>query len=58
MQCWTAQNSGIFKYEFNSQKNQNFVLVNTKTGQVTGQAGIKVHWVYTNKQKKRRWRLF
>ncbi|PAJ75579.1 hypothetical protein CJF42_04465 [Pseudoalteromonas sp. NBT06-2] len=58
MQCWTAQNAGIYQYEFNSEKNQSFELVNTKTGHVSGKAGIKVHWVYTNKQKKRRWRLF
>ena len=48
----------IYQYEFNSEKNQKFELVNTKTGHTSGQAGIKVHWVYTNKQKKRRWRIF
>jgi hypothetical protein len=58
MQCWTSQNTGIYQYEFNSEKNQLFELINTQTGTVSGQAGIKVHWVYTNKQKKRRWRLF
>jgi len=58
MQCWTSQNTGVYQYEFNSEKSQSFELVNTKTGHVSGQAGIKVHWVYTNKQKKRRWRLF
>jgi len=58
LQCWTAQSSGVYQYEFNSEKNQDFELINTKTGSISGQAGIKVHWVYTNKQKKRRWRIF
>lgn len=58
LQCWTSQNAGVYQYEFNSEKSQKFELVNTKTGHTSGQAGIKVHWVYTNKQKKRRWRIF
>ncbi len=58
IQCWINKNSGNFEYEFDSKTSQHFELINTTTGQSFGQTEVKVHWVYQNKQKKRRWRLF
>ena len=58
IQCWLAKQTGQYAYEFNSDQTLQFELINTQTGQVLGQTQVLVNWVYTNKQKKRRWRLF
>ncbi|ATC94018.1 DUF3019 domain-containing protein [Pseudoalteromonas tunicata] len=58
MQCWLSQQEGSHTYEFNSAQTQHFELISTQTGQVHNQTEVLVNWVYTSKQKKRRWRLF
>lgn len=56
--CWDNANSGNIKYEFENQQSREFQLINSDTGALLGQTQVKVQWVYKNRQKKRRWRVF
>lgn len=58
MQCWLSQQGGSHTYEFNSTHTQHFELINTQTALAVSKTEVLVNWVYTSKQKKRRWRLF
>jgi hypothetical protein len=58
MQCWLKQQHGVFHYAFDAQQSLSFELINSNTSQVIATTEVKVQWVYQNRQKKRRWRLF
>jgi hypothetical protein len=58
MQCWLKQQTGNFNYEFDSQQTVVFELFDSDTSLVIADAEVKLQWVYQNRQKKRRWRLF
>mgnify|MGYP000956400160 CR=1 FL=1 len=58
MQCWLKQQKGTFNYAFDSQQSISFELFDSNTSKVISTAEVKLQWVYQNRQKKRRWRLF
>lgn len=58
MQCWLKQQQGVFEYTFDSKQSIAFELFDSNTAQVVATAEVKLHWVYQNRQKKRRWRVF
>ncbi|MFT7568715.1 MAG: hypothetical protein ACI846_003041, partial [Pseudoalteromonas distincta] len=58
MQCWLKQQSGTLNYAFDSQQSISFELFDSNTSKVISTAEVKLQWVYQNRQKKRRWRLF
>ena len=58
MQCWLKQQQGVFEYTFDSQQSISFELFDSNTAQVIATTEVKLQWVYQNRQKKRRWRLF
>ena len=58
MQCWLKQQSGTFNYAFDSQQSISFELFDSNTSKIISVAEVKLQWVYQNRQKKRRWRLF
>ena len=58
MQCWLKQQNGILRYEFDSKESITFELFDSNTSRVISTAQVKLQWVYQNRQKKRRWRLF
>ena len=58
VRCWQNTQQGAHQYTFNSTITVNYELIDMRSGQVFGNSKIDVSWVYTNKQKKRRWRLF
>ena len=58
MQCWLKQKEGTFNYAFDSQQSISFELFDSNTSKVISLTEVKLQWVYQNRQKKRRWRLF
>ncbi|MEM5549715.1 DUF3019 domain-containing protein [Pseudoalteromonas sp. NEC-BIFX-2020_002] len=58
MQCWLRQSNGKFNYAFDSIESISFELINSDTGKIIASAQVQLQWVYQNRQKKRRWRLF
>ena len=58
MQCWLRQQSGQFNYAFDSTKTIVFELINSDNSKVIATTQVQLQWVYQNRQKKRRWRLF
>ena len=58
MQCWLKQQKGTFNYAFDSQKSISFELFDSNTSKIISTANVKLQWVYQNRQKKRRCRLF
>lgn len=58
MQCWLSQQSGHFNYAFASAETIAFELINSDNGKIIATAQVQLQWVYQNRQKKRRWRLF
>ena len=58
MQCWLKQRQGSLNYAFDSTQNISFELFDSNTSQVIAVSEVKLQWVYQNRQKKRRWRLF
>lgn len=58
MQCWLRQKSGQLNYAFDSVENISFELINSDTGKTIAATQVQLQWVYQNRQKKRRWRLF
>ena len=58
MQCWLKQQKGAFNYAFDSQQSISFELFDSNTSKIISTAEVKLQWVYQNRQKKRRWRLF
>ena len=58
MQCWLKQRQGSFNYAFDSTQSISFELFDSNTSQVIAVTEVKLQWVYQNRQKKRRWRLF
>ena len=58
MQCWLKQRQGSFNYAFDSTQSVSFELFDSNTSQVLAVTEVKLQWVYQNRQKKRRWRLF
>ena len=58
VRCWYNSTFGELQTEFNSPDALQFELIELKSGQVSDPVEMKVNWVYTNKRKKRRWRLF
>ncbi|WP_404340602.1 DUF3019 domain-containing protein [Pseudoalteromonas mariniglutinosa] len=58
MQCWLMQQKGTFRYEFNATDSVYFELINSNSGKILATTQVQLQWVYKNRQKKRRWRLF
>jgi hypothetical protein len=58
MQCWLKQQQGTLNYAFDSKQSIAFELFDSNTSKIIGTAEVKLQWVYQNRQKKRRWRLF
>ncbi|ASM53265.1 MULTISPECIES: DUF3019 domain-containing protein [Pseudoalteromonas] len=58
MQCWLKQQHGVFNYAFDSEQSLSFELFDSNTAKVIATTEVKLQWVYQNRQKKRRWRLF
>ncbi|MFY8273168.1 DUF3019 domain-containing protein [Pseudoalteromonas sp. SSDWG2] len=58
LHCWNNIKQGEVTVDFASATAQIYEMVNMQTQQVVAQSEVKVQWVYTSKQKKRRWRLF
>lgn len=58
IQCWLKQQHGTFDYAFDSIHSVSFELFNSNTSEVIATTEVKLQWVYQNRQKKRRWRLF
>ena len=58
MQCWLKQQYGSFYYTFDSTNSISFELFDSNTSKVIATTEVKLQWVYQNRQKKRRWRLF
>ncbi|MBS3796309.1 MULTISPECIES: DUF3019 domain-containing protein [unclassified Pseudoalteromonas] len=58
LHCWQQQQQGELVLEFASATAQGFELVHVTTGKVLASTEVRVQWVYTSGQKKRRWRLF
>lgn len=58
MQCWLKQQNGTLRYNFDSKESITFELFDSNTSRVITTAQVKLQWVYQNRQKKRRWRLF
>ncbi|CAM4068860.1 DUF3019 domain-containing protein [Pseudoalteromonas ostreae] len=58
MQCWLRQSSGKLNYAFDSVESISFELINSDTGKIIASTQVQLQWVYQNRQKKRRWRLF
>ncbi|WP_394192090.1 DUF3019 domain-containing protein [Pseudoalteromonas atlantica] len=58
MQCWLRQKSGQFHYAFDSVETIAFELINSDSGKIIAKTHVQLQWVYQNRQKKRRWRLF
>ncbi len=58
MQCWLMQQKGLFKYQFDAAESIGFELINSNNGKVVALTEVQLQWVYKNRQKKRRWRLF
>lgn len=58
IQCWLMQHKGLFRYEFDSTETVGFELINSDNGKIVASTEIQLQWVYKNRQKKRRWRLF
>lgn len=58
MQCWLNQEQGEFSYAFDSAHSVSFELINSNNGKTIATTQIQLQWVYKNRQKKRRWRLF
>ncbi|MFC3032238.1 DUF3019 domain-containing protein [Pseudoalteromonas fenneropenaei] len=58
LECWQDSLQGAFKYDFNHTESQTFELITQHGGQSLASADVQVQWVYTNRQEKRRWRLF
>lgn len=58
MQCWLMQQKGLFRYQFDSAETIGFELISSDNGKVVASTEIQLQWVYQNRQKKRRWRLF
>ena len=58
MQCWLKQRQGSFNYAIDSTQSISFELFDSNTSQVIAVSEVKLQWVYQNRQKKRRWRLF
>ncbi len=58
MQCWLMQQKGLFRYQFDSAETVGFELISSDNGKVVASTEIQLQWVYKNRQKKRRWRLF
>ncbi|MFC0116615.1 DUF3019 domain-containing protein [Pseudoalteromonas xiamenensis] len=56
--CWENQLKTLIWFEFNETETQSYELINQQSGHTVATAEIQVQWVYTNRQKKRRWRLF
>ncbi|WP_233998424.1 DUF3019 domain-containing protein [Pseudoalteromonas sp. T1lg48] len=58
LHCWQQQQQGELVLEFASATAQGFELFHVTTGKVLASTEVRVQWVYTSGQKKRRWRLF
>ncbi|AQQ01852.1 hypothetical protein B0W48_19975 [Pseudoalteromonas aliena] len=58
MQCWLKQKQGTLNYTFDSEQSISFELFDSNTSKVIDTSEVKLQWVYQNRQKKRRWRLF
>lgn len=58
LHCWERSLNGDVNIEFASSSAQTYELLHVTTQTVLARSEVKVQWVYTSKQKKRRWRLF
>lgn len=58
LHCWQQQQQGELVFEFASKTAQSFELFHVTSGKVLASTEVRVQWVYTSGQKKRRWRLF
>lgn len=56
--CWESNESPTFLYQFEGSNSSLFELIDQKTGSPIAVTEVHVQWVYTQRQKKRRWRLF
>ncbi|KJZ00813.1 MULTISPECIES: DUF3019 domain-containing protein [Pseudoalteromonas] len=58
LHCWQGQRQGYIIVDFASPKAVRFELFPRASGETIADTEVRVQWVYTNGQKKRRWRLF
>lgn len=58
IQCWLRQQHGEFSYAFDSVHTVSFELINSDNGKKIATTQVQLQWVYKNRKKKRRWRLF
>ncbi|MEO2279040.1 DUF3019 domain-containing protein [Pseudoalteromonas pernae] len=58
LHCWERTLRGEISIDFASATAQSYELFHVTTQQVLARSEVKVQWVYTSKQRKRRWRLF
>ncbi len=58
MQCWQQSQQGAMALSFESTESLTYQLINKNTAELIGETHVQVTWVYSNKKKKRRWRLF
>lgn len=58
IRCWYNSTFGSLEHEFNSPNTVQYQLIELTSGFKSEYVELKVNWVYTNKRKKRRWRLF
>ena len=57
--CWENSLTGIGRYEFESSKTQNFLLLRKRDGKVVSSFSIEVAWVYdASSHRKSHWRVF
>ncbi len=58
IKCWMRQQQGEFNYAFDSKHSVSFELINSDSSKAIATTQVQLQWVYKNRQKKRRWRLF
>lgn len=58
IKCWQGLNQGQWKYEFQSAKDSQFLLMEKTGDTVLASAAVQVSWLYKASARKRRWRLF
>ncbi len=57
--CWENSTTGSGRYEFESNKTQQFLLLRKRDGKLVSSFSIEVAWVYdANSHRKSHWRVF
>lgn len=59
LKCWSPSDTGIFRYDFRSNKSVSFILMSMPDGTVIATSEMLVAWVYKSRKRQRmNWRLF